>query len=540
VSKSREEVIPEGFRGFFPIEESSNEELMMKRTVVISSVVLVVLVVAGYIVFVGGSNKKYDFRLDKVSRGDINVSVTATGTINAVVSVDVGTQVSGIISNLYADFNSVVKEGQVIARIDTTFLWQSVKDAEAALDRAKAQAADSKRTLDRETAMLAKGLDSQMNYDAALTAYESNTAAKKQAQAALDRAKINLAYATITAPINGVVINRAVNVGQTVAASFSSPTLYTIANDLSKMQVLTVVDESDIGMISIDQPATFSVDAYPDEKFTGVVSQIRLNPVSIQNVVNYTVVIDVNNDKLKLMPGMTASVKIAAADAHDVLKVPNLALRFQPPADLIDSTTIKSMRDAFMGRGAGADDNAAAGQVASARPDSASGRGMTGGGGRGGMRNFGAIRDSIVAAHGGQMSPEEVRAEMGKMFEKMRGGKGPSPTAVRQQVPVKHQAPASGGGTKFGITQLYAQYEKSPFVANHLAGRARIWVLNAQKKLEPVFVRTGVTDGRFTEITTDALKPGDQIVLGATSASEVANASPLSGGQQQRGPGGFR
>jgi len=521
----------------------------MKRTVVISSVVVAVLVVAGYIVFVGGSTKKYDFRLDKVSQGDINVTVTATGTINAVVSVDVGTQVSGIVSNLYADFNSVVKEGQVIARIDTTFLWQSVKDADAALDRAKAQAADSKRTLDRETALLAKGLDSQMNYDAALTSYESNAAALKQARAALDRAKINLAYATITAPINGVVINRAVNVGQTVAASFSSPTLYTIANDLAKMQVLTVVDESDIGMISIDEPATFTVDAYPDDKFTGVVSQIRLNPVSIQNVVNYTVVIDVNNDKLKLMPGMTANVKIAAADAHDVLKVPNLALRFQPPADLIDSTTLKSMRDAFMGRGAGAPDSTARGSMPSPRRDSASGGTATGGpagvaqgSGRGGLKNFGQIRDSILAAHGGQMSPEDLRSEMGKVFGRMHAGTPPGRPSVTQAPTAKHLAPASGGGTKFGITQLYAQYQKSPFVPNHQAGRARIWILNAQKKLEPVFVRTGVTDGRFTEITTDALKPGDQIVLGATSTSEVASASPLSGGGQQRpgGPGGFR
>jgi HlyD family secretion protein len=519
----------------------------MKRTVLITSIVVVVLVIAGYIVFVGGSTKKYDYRLDKVSRGDINVSVTATGTIQAVVSVDVGTQVSGIISNLYADFNSVVKEGQVIARIDTTFLWQSVKDADAALDRAKAQAADSKRTLDRETALLAKGLDSQMNYDAALTSYESNSAAMKQAQAARDRAKINLAYATITAPINGVVINRAVNVGQTVAASFSSPTLYTIANDLSKMQVLTTVDESDIGMISIDQQATFSVDAYPDEKFSGVVSQIRLNPVSIQNVVNYTVVIDVNNDKLKLMPGMTANVKIAAADAHDVLKVPNLALRFQPPPDLIDSSALKGMREAFVGRGAGADDNTAQGSITALKGDSTAMRGGMGGpagaapsgegGGRGGLRNFGQIRDSIMAAHGGQMSPEDLRAEMGKVFEKLRAGR----EKVRQQPTAKHLAPASGGGTKFGITQLYAQYEKSPFIPNHLAGRARIWILNAQKKLEPVFVRTGVTDGRFTEITTDGLKPGDQIVLGATTTSEVASASPLSGGGQQRGgPGGFR
>jgi HlyD family secretion protein len=343
-----------------------------------------------------------------------------------------------------------------------------------------------------------------------------------------------------------------VNVGQTVAASFSSPTLYTIANDLSKMQVLTVVDESDIGMISIDQPATFSVDAYPDDKFTGVVSQIRLNPVSIQNVVNYTVVVDVNNDKLKLMPGMTANVKIAAADAHDVLKVPNLALRFQPPPDLVDSSSIKAMRDAFTGRAAGTEAAPVPGAFADIRVDSTARGGAMGGPSghagsgegseKGGLRNFGQIRDSIVAAHGGQMNPEDLRAEMGKVFEKMRAGREPGRQAVRQQPVVKHQAPASGGGTKFGITQLYAQYEKSPFVPNHQSGRARIWILNAQKKLEPVFVRTGVTDGRFTEITTDSLKPGDQIVLGATSTSEVAAASPLSGGAQQRpgGPGGMR
>jgi hypothetical protein len=139
------------------------------------------------------------------------------------------------------------------------------------------------------------------------------------------------------------------------------------------------------------------------------------------------------------------------------------------------------------------------------------------------------------------MNPEDVRAEMGKLLEKMRAGREPARQAVRQQPVAKHQAPASGGATKFGITQLYAQYQKSPYVANHQSGRARIWILNAQKKLEPVFVRTGVTDGRFTEITTDSLKPGDQIVLGATSTSEVASASPLSGTQQRPGgPGGMR
>ena len=516
----------------------------MKRKIAIWSVGIVVLAVAGYFIFTGGSSKKYDFRLDKVSRGDINVTVTATGTINAVVSVDVGTQVSGIVSKLYADFNSVVKEGQVIARIDTTFLWQSVMDAQAGVYKAKAQFADSKRTLDREKSLIEKGLDAQSVYDAALTAYESNEASLKSAQASFDRAKINLAYATITAPINGVVINRAVNVGQTVAASFSSPTLYTIVNDLAKMLVLTTVDESDIGMISIDQQATFTVDAYPDDKFVGTVSQIRLNPVSIQNVVNYTVVIDVNNDQLKLMPGMTANVKVAAANAQDVLKVPNLALRFQPPSDLVDSAALKSGRETFAGGGAA---ETPGGAPPAASGDSASKAGAQGsrenGGSKGGRMNFAQIRDSIVAAHGGQLSPEEIRAEMGKAFERMGAGRTQNQKKTPQAPVTKHLATPSGGGTKFGITQLYAQYEKSPYIPNHLAGRARIWILNANKKLVPVFVRTGVTDGRFTEITTDNLKTGDQIVLGATSNSDVTTtASPLSGGgaQQRGGPGGPR
>lgn len=503
---------------------------MMKKKLIISSAAVLVLAVAGYFIFLGSSTRKYDFRFDKVTKGDVNVVVTTTGTINAVVSVDVGTQVSGIISNLYADFNSVVKEGQVIARIDTTFLVQSVNDAEAALDGAKAKAADSKRTLVRETALLAKGLDSQAAYDAALTADESNQAALKQAIASLDRAKINLAYATITAPISGVVINRAVNVGQTVAASFSSPLLYTIANDLAKMQVWTTVDETDIGMISLGQSAAFTVDAYPDQKFNGVVSQIRLAPVTIQNVVNYTVVIDVDNHDLKLMPGMTANVNIAVANAHDVLKVSSLALRFQPPGDLVDSAKLQAQREGFLARGGSGEDSLLAGRSAT---DSA-GRGP-GARGAEGHGSFGAIRDSIQAAHGGKLNQQELRAEMGKVFAKNRV----SQPAVRPAPSNKDVTRSSSGAVKYGIANLYPQFQKSPYVAQHQSGRARVWILNAQRKLEAVFVRTGVTDGRFTEITTSNLKPGDQIVLGATSNSEVAQASsPLTGGGQQRPPGG--
>ena len=493
----------------------------MKKKLIVSGSILCLLILTGYMVFLRSPDKKYDFRLDKVTTGDISMVVTATGTVTPVTSVDVGTQVSGIIAKLYADFNSVVRKGQVIAQIDPTFLEQAVKDAEASLDKAKAQEADSKRNLDREKQLLDRKLDSQLNYDAALTTYESNKATLKSAQASLDRAKINLAYATIYAPISGVVINRAVNIGQTVAASFSSPTLYTIADDLTRMQVLTTVDESDIGSVSIGQGATFTVDAYPDEQFSGTISQIRLNPVSIQNVVNYTVVVSVDNSSLKLMPGMTASVRILVASTKDVLRVSNMALRLQPPADLIDSTRLVALRDAFMGKGG------APGDTSRHRGGSPAGNGE----GTGDRRMmFQKMRDSINAAHGGNMSEEDLRAEMRKAFggTRGRGDQAPPPPAMKEVKPT--------GMVAYGITQRFPEYQKSPSTLAEQTGRGRVWILNAQGKLDPVYVRTGLNDGRFTEIKTSDLKAGDQIVLGVSSNSDASDLarSPLSG----QGPGG--
>lgn len=518
----------------------------MKKKLIISGALLCLLVLTGYIVFMRSPSKKYDFRLDKVASGEISMVVTATGTVNPVTSVDVGTQVSGIVSKLYADFNSVVKKGDIIAQIDSTFLVQAVKDAEANLDRSRAQYADSKRSLARTKALFDKGLDSQLNYDAAITTYESNSAALKQAQATLDRAKINLAYATIYAPISGVVINRAVNAGQTVAASLSSPTLYTIANDLRKMQVLTTVDESDIGRISIGQEATFTVDAYPDERFSGTISQIRLNPVSVQNVVNYTVVLSVDNNELKLMPGMTASVRILVASTKDVLKVSNMALRLQPPADVIDSTRLLAMRGGSTGRGGAQGDSSR--RVGMAGGDTAHQRWSGGGPGGGDVQGMGdrrmmfqKMRDSINAAHGGNMNQDDLRAEMRKAMGGTWGGRGSQAPPQPAMKEVKTPRVAT-----YGITQRFPEYEKSPSTAGQQSGRARVWILNASGKLEPVFVRTGLTDGRYTEIQTSELKTGDQIVLGVTSNSDGAAdqaRSPLSGqGNQQRGPmgGGFR
>jgi HlyD family secretion protein len=522
---------------------------MKKKSFIIYGSVIVVIIIGVILLFARNKSQNYNFRFDKVTQGDLTVFVTATGTINAVISVDVGTQVSGIIAKLYADFNSIVKKGQLIAQIDSTFLVQSVKDAEASLDKAKAQEADSKRNLDREKALLAHGLDSQINYDAALTTNESNEANLKSAEAALDRAKINLAYATIYAPMDGVVINRAVNIGQTVAASFSSPTLFTIANDLKKMQVQTTVDESDVGRISVGQPATFTVDAYADETFSGTVSQIRLAPQSIQNVVNYIVIIDVQNDQLKLMPGMTANVKILVASASNVMKVSNMALRFQPSADIVDTTGASSARNGFMGRGENITDSSKSGNSSIAENNkssdnqkSLSRNGQNEGAGQNenfqpsatDRAHFRAIRDSIQSAHGGKLSPEDLRSEIQKMFSG-RISKRNTPITLN-----KPKSKASGGAAEFGVISDYPEYQKSAYIPSHQSGRGRVWILKSNGLLESIFVRTGLNDGRYTEINSSRLKPGDQIVLGATSDNSATSQqvqSPLTS-QSQRPPGG--
>ncbi|HVN48574.1 MAG TPA: efflux RND transporter periplasmic adaptor subunit [Bacteroidota bacterium] len=504
----------------------------MKKKIMYSSAGAALLVVLAYFLFFRNSKPPYDFRYDKVSQGDISVYVTATGTINPVTSIDVGTQVSGIITKLYADFNSVVKKGQVIAQIDTTFLYQTVLDARATLDKAIAQRNDSKRTLDRTKALVDRQLDNQADLDAAMTTYETNVATAVSAQAALDRAIINLSYATIYAPIDGVVINRAVNIGQTVAASFSSPTLYTIANDLRKMQIETTVDETDIGRVSIGQIGTFTVDAYPDDKFSGTVSQIRLAATNVSNVVNYIVIIDVDNNELKLMPGMTANVKLLVGSSTNALRVSNVALRFQPPAELIDSTKLMHRS----GNGSFAQNQNGTGSPAVAT-DPVQGRQMNGSFAsvsEADRARFHTVRDSILKAHGGTLSQEDMHAEMQKYFAKQaRKSKTQQPIATTKRT-----------STTFGITQTFPEYEKSPYVVDHQSGFGRVWIMNADKKLEPVYIRTGLSDGKFTEITTTKLQVGDQILLGASSSTDDASnqqlRSPLQSQQQGPGRGGMR
>jgi HlyD family secretion protein len=279
-----------------------------------------------------------------VSRGDVVEMVQATGTLEAVTTVDVGTQVSGVVQDLYADFNSIVRKGQLIARLDPSILQVQIESqranvtrAEADLERLRVALADAKQKYERAKAMLDKQLVPRQEFEAAELAVKSadaqiksSEAAVSQSRASLNQAQVNLGYTQITSPIDGIVISRNVDPGQTVASSMNAPTLYVIAADLTKMQVVANIDESDVGRMRPGQHVTFRVDAFPTDVFTGTVEQVRLQPTVVQNVVVYSTVIAVPNQQYKLKPGMTANVNIEIARRNNVLRVPTAAVRFRP------------------------------------------------------------------------------------------------------------------------------------------------------------------------------------------------------------------
>jgi len=436
---------------------------MKKKLLFIVLPSLLVLGAAGwYFLLADAPADDVQFRVEKVTRGDMQVVVTATGTLSAVTTVQVGSQVSGTLARINADFNDNVKKGQIVAQIDPTFLEASVRDAEASLQRAKAQLNKSRRAYERSKTLMEKNLASQADFDAALTDYESSEASYRQTEAQLERAKINLRYATIKSPIDGVVISRAVDVGQTVAASLSAPTLFTIANDLTKMQVQTSVDEADIGKVQVGQEVTFTVDAYPEQTFKGKVRQVRLSPKVEQNVVNYTVIIDVPNDELKLMPGMTATVTILITRKEGVLRVPTLALRYNPPEERVEMP-----------------------------------------------------KDTAVA----RTAEDSARMERRRMMrERFAQGGGP------------------GGGMGGEMGGMPRGNGGGPRPQNF----GRIYIMNGRKMLEPVMVRTGLTDGTFTEVVRGKLEEGQEIVVGAVTSKPSAqspNSSPFNQQRNQMGGG---
>jgi HlyD family secretion protein len=288
------------------------------------------------------------YRLVAVERGDIASVVSATGTLEPVTTVEIGTQVSGIIDELPVDFNDVVRQGQVVARLDTTLLEIAVRDAQASLQRSQAEFDDAQRDLRRLERLAADGIASTSDLDAAISALAVAEAGLAGAQVGLDRAAQNLEYATITTPISGIVVERNVDVGQTVAASLQTPQLMVIAADLARMQILVSVDESDIGLIREGQPVEFTVQAHGDDVFTGAVRQVRLQSTTQENVVNYSVVVDVSNDDGRLLPGMTATVDFLVEEAEDVLKVANAALRFRPTEAMME---LRERRGSGIARG---------------------------------------------------------------------------------------------------------------------------------------------------------------------------------------------
>ena len=303
----------------------------MKR-LILGLIVLGAASAAGYFFLYPStsSEKSTGYHTEAVSRGDIIRQVTASGTLEPVNQVTVGSQITGTIAKLYADYNSMVTRDQVIAEIDPAFLLAQKQEADANLIKAQSSAEQSAREFKRATSLFERKLLSDQELDSARTSAEVARASVRQAQAARDRTETNLRYATIRSPIDGIVVSRKVEVGQTVAASLSAPELFVIAEDLSRMQVITPIDESDIGMVKSGQPVTFTVDAFPTESFEGTVKTIRLASTLEQNVVTYPVVIDVSNPGQKLMPGMTANVTITVAEARDVLRIPAAALRFTP------------------------------------------------------------------------------------------------------------------------------------------------------------------------------------------------------------------
>ena len=328
----------------------------MKKIFIGGLIIILVATTAWYLV--KKENGAPQYKTATLQRGDLDAKVTATGTVNAVTTVLIGTQVSGTINALYVDFNSPVTKGQLLAQIDPATIQAQVDQAvasllsaEANLKKAQASLLDARRTYERNKQLMANNFIAQSDLDTSETnaqAADAQLDAAKaqvlQGRAALSQAQTNLRYTRIVSPVNGTVISRSIDVGQTVAASFQTPTLFTIAQDLTKMQIDTSVDEADIGKVKVNQDVRFTVDAYPDINFTGKVSEVRNAPTTVQNVVTYDVIVQVNNAELKLKPGMTANVSIITESRKGVLLVPNSALRFRPQAEGDGSTNAVKKR----------------------------------------------------------------------------------------------------------------------------------------------------------------------------------------------------
>jgi HlyD family secretion protein len=464
-----------------------------RRIAYIVVAVLIVALLAWWMVHrqAGGA---MSYRLATVERGNVQQTVTATGTLSAVKTVQVGTQVSGQVSAEFADFNDHVSKGQLLAQIDPTLQQQAVRDAQAQLEKAQAQLRQTQQEYNRNAPLAKEKFISASEFGTVQVNLSVAQATVKSAQVTLDRAKQNLSYTNIYAPINGVVVERNVDVGQTVAASLSAPQLYLIAQDLAQMQILAAVDESDISAIKAGQAVQFTVQAYPGRNFAGSVDEVRLQSKLQDNVVSYTAVVRLDNSDGKLLPGMTATVEFITGSANNVLTVPNAALRFKPSAEELAA--------------AGLPPTAGQDTTRRARGGSAAGSGgaATGAGAGGTAAGAGAGAAPTGAAAG-------QRAATGGAGGAAAGAAGAA-GATRPR--------RAGSGTGVG-------------------GPGTIWTLDASKKLKPLRVRIGLSDGQRTQVTSDSLTAGMQVIVGETTAGSAAPAAATSNPlTPQRGGGGGR
>lgn len=422
-----------------------------------------------------------EYRTASVTRGDITQSVTANGQISAVKDVQVGSQISGTIKEIKADFNSQVKEGEVIAQIDPSTYERNVDEAVAQLTSAKAALQLARVNYNRAKELATNNLVPVADLDQAEANYNQAEASLKIREAALKRAQVDLERTTIYAPISGVVITRNIEVGQTVAASFNTPTLFLIANDLRQMQIEAAVSEADVGGVKEQQAVEFTVDAYPGRQFKGTVKQVRYAPSTNQNVVTYTTIIDVNNDDLKLRPGMTANASIITSQKTNVLRVPNAALRFRPP------------------EGA---------QIA-------------------GLTNSAARSNTnrMASAGGGQGSGRPDREEMRRRFENM------SPEE-REQFRERMRARGGGGGEGMGGGGARREATVSRRTLYLPAGTNS--VAKVSQGARAVSVMTGISDSVYTEVL-EGCQEGDLVITGSTAPTSTASSMP--GGSPF---GGFR
>ncbi len=318
---------------------------MKKKKIYIVILILGISAVIIWVLLLNGKKQVVTLQIAVVEKGNIVNTVTATGTVEPIDKVDVGTQVSGVINTIYVDFNTMVKKGQLLAEIDKSTLKARLLQSQADLSSAQNELTYQEQNYNRTKKLYEASMVSEVNYESAQYKYNNAKASVDRLKSELEQAEVNLSYASIYSPIDGVILARNVEQGQTVAASFSTPTLFSIAKDLTKMKVEANVDEADIGQVKVDQKVTFTVDAFPEDKFEGKVIQIRLNPTVSSNVVTYKVIVEAPNPDLKLMPGLTASINIITKEATGVLVVSTKALHFTPDQDVVEKYIPKPPRN---------------------------------------------------------------------------------------------------------------------------------------------------------------------------------------------------